>query len=481
MPPVSLLADLIRVIDHTVIWYFFALNSCYAVLILLTIPELWGHWQAATDEDLDRLMRSDALLPISVLMPAYDMEQNIVASVRAQLALRYPHHEVIVINDGSKDGTLARLRREFRLYEVPPAIPRRIPTQRVRGYYRSHVAARLLVIDKENGGKADALNAGLGAARYPLIVAADADTMIAEDALLRLARPFLLGDPVVGAGGTIRVANGCVMRHGRVIEPRFPRNFLGAMQIPEYLRAFLFGRIGWNRLGGNLIVSGAFGLFRRDHLIEIGGYHTGSVVEDLDIVVRLHKHLRRKKVKYSIPLVPDPVAWTEVPADLRTLGRQRERWHRGLIATMTSHRGALLNPRYGPLGFIHLPFFILGEMLAPVVELVGYTVTLIGLSLGVLSWVHMGLFFSVALGYGVLLTLWCVLLEQATFRMYRRQGDFRRLILYTFLEPFGYRQMTVIWRLKSFWGAARGDVQWGEMRRLGFEPAMSAPTKRDAA
>jgi cellulose synthase/poly-beta-1,6-N-acetylglucosamine synthase-like glycosyltransferase len=277
------------------------------------------------------------------------------------------------------------------------------------------------------------------------------------------------------------VANGGGIRHGRVIEPRFPRNFRGAMQIPEYRRAFLFGRIGWNRLGGNLIVSGAFGLFRRDHLLEIGGYHTGSVVEDLDLVVRLHKHLRKKKVRYSIPLVPDPVAWTEVPADLRTLGRQRERWHRGLIGTMTSHRGTLLNPRYGPLGFIHMPFFILGEMLAPVVELVGYVVTLIGLTLGILSWAHMGLFLSVALGYGVLLTLWCVLLEQATFRMYTRPGDFRRLILYAFLEPFGYRQLTVIWRLKSFWNAVRGNVQWGEMRRLGFDPAGGGPVERRAA
>ena len=206
-------------------------------------------------------MRSDALLPISVLMPAYNMERNIVESVLAQLTLRYPHHEVIVINDGSKDDTLARLTDEFELYEVPPAIPRRLETAEVRGYYRSRKAPGLLVIDKENGGKADALNAGLSASRYPLVVAADADTMIAEDALLRLARSFLLGDPIVAAGGTIRVANGCRIEHARVTGPRMPRSLLAALQVPEYLRAFLFGRIGWNRIGGNLIVSGAFGLF----------------------------------------------------------------------------------------------------------------------------------------------------------------------------------------------------------------------------
>lgn len=463
----------VRAVDIGVLWYFLALNTAYAALIALSVPEMFRQWQEATNEDLERSMRSDALPPISVLMPAYNMGPNIVESVLAQLTLRYPHHEVIVINDGSKDDTLGRLVEEFDLYEVPPAIPRRLETAVVRGYYRSRKAPGLLVIDKENGGKADALNAGLSASRYPLVVAADADTMIAEDALLRLARPFLLGDPVVAAGGTIRVANGCRIEHARVTGARMPRNLLAALQVPEYLRAFLFGRIGWNRIGGNLIVSGAFGLFRRDRLIEIGGYHTGSVVEDLDLIVRLHRHMRELGVEYSIPLVPDPVAWTEVPADIGTLSRQRERWHRGLIMTMITHRDMLFRPRYGPLGFLHVPFFILGEMMAPVVELVGYIFTIIGISIGAISWAFAGLFLMAALGYGLTLTLWAIVLEQATFRMYRRPGDFARLLGCALLEPLGYRQLTVLWRLRGFWNAWRGSESWGEMRRYGFETSES--------
>lgn len=466
-----LLHAAVRGVDGAVIWYFLALNTAYALLIIAAVPELFRQWQEATNEDLERSMRSDALPPISILMPAYDMEPNIVEAVRAQLALRYPHHEVIAVNDGSGDGTLDRLREAFDLYEVPPAIPRRIPTETVRAYYRSRSAPGLLVIDKENGGKADALNAALCAARFPLVVAVDADTMIAADALLRLARPFLLGDPVVAAGGTIRVANGCGIEHARVVRPRMPRSALAALQVPEYLRAFLFGRVGWNRLGGNLIVSGAFGLFRRDHLLDIGGYHTGSVVEDLDLIVRLHEHLRERGVPYEIPLLPDPVAWTEVPPDLRTLGRQRERWHRGLIATMVSHRKTLFRRRYGPIGFVHLPFFIVGEMLAPVVELVGYVFTIIGIAIGAISWAFAGLFLVAALGYGLVLTLSAILLEQATFRMYRERGDFARLLAYALLEPFGYRQLTVVWRLKGFWNAWRRKETWGEMRRYGFETA----------
>ncbi len=465
---------LISTADSAIIWYFLAINSFYGLLLLLSIPEIWKHWKLSSSEDVSRFLGSEALPPISVLMPAYNMEGSIVASVRAQLALTYPQHEVVLINDGSVDGTFDRLRSAFDLYEVPPAIPRRLPTQHVRGYYRSRGAPGLLVLDKDNGGKSDALNAGLGAARYPLVLAVDADTMVESDALLRLARVFLSGRPVAGAGGTIRVANGCRIEDGRVAEVHLPRGFLPGVQVPEYLRAFLFGRLGWNRLGGNLIVSGAFGLFHRQYMLEVGGYATDNVVEDLDLVVRLHKHLKDRGEPYEISFIPDPVAWTEVPSDLRTLGRQRERWHRGLILTMARHRSMMFNPRYGAVGTLMFPFFFFGEMLAPVVELLGYLLTGVGLSLGLLDLEIALLFFAAALGYGMLLSVWAVILDEATFRTYPRHRDFFRMLLFAFLEPFGYRQLTVIWRLRGFWSAFRRHTHWGEMRRTGFEDGFDA-------
>jgi cellulose synthase/poly-beta-1,6-N-acetylglucosamine synthase-like glycosyltransferase len=409
------------------------------------------------------------------------MEASIVESTRSQLSLRYPHHEVIVVNDGSRDATMDELTRAFDLYEVPPAIPRPLDTETVNGYYRSRVAAGLMVIDKENGGKADALNAGLCAARCPLVVAADADTIIEPDALLRLARPFLFGEPVVAAGGTIRVANGCEIKHSRVTRPRLSTNFLAAVQVPEYLRAFLFGRLGWNRLGGNLIVSGAFGLFRRDYLLDIGGYETGHVVEDLDIVVRLHKHLCDKGIEYQIPFIPDPVAWTEVPSDLSTLGRQRDRWHRGLVRTMINHRGMLFNKRYGNVGWIMFPFFIIGEMIAPVVEVVGYVFTALALATGIVNLQFAFLFLAVAIGYQMMLSIWAVILEEATYKTYPNPGDVFRMLLYAVAEPFGYRQLTVLWRLRGFWRALRGYQGWGEMRRSGFHERKGDEELADAA
>lgn len=465
---------LVTTIDSGIIWYFLAVNSFYGLLLLLSIPEIWKHWKMSSSEDVNRYVGSDVLPPISILMPAYNMEASIVTSVRAQLALSYPRHEVVLINDGSTDDTFEKLSRAFDLFEIPPAIPRRLRTEHVRGYYRSRSAPGLLVVDKENGGKSDALNAGLGAARFPLVLAVDADTMVEPDALLRLARVFVSGRPVAGAGATIRVANGCRIEDGRVTEARVPRRFLPGVQVPEYLRAFLFGRLGWNRLGGNLVVSGAFGLFHRQYMLEIGGYATDNVVEDLDLVVRLHRHLRKRGEPYEISFIPDPVAWTEVPSDLRTLGRQRERWHRGLILTMTRHRDMMFNPRYGTVGTVMFPFFFFGEMLAPVVELVGYVLTGFGLAFGVVDTEVALLFFAAALGYGMLLSIWAVILDEVTFRSYARHRDFAWMLLFAFLEPFGYRQLTVAWRLRSFWSAFRGRTHWGEMRRTGFEEVHDA-------
>jgi cellulose synthase/poly-beta-1,6-N-acetylglucosamine synthase-like glycosyltransferase len=463
-----LVARMVVFVDDAVIWYFLLVNSFYALLLILSIPELWKHWKITRQEDLELYLGSEALTPITILIPAHDMEASITDSVAAQLALEYPHHEVVVVNDGSIDGTMARLREAFELYEVPPAFPAKLETKPVRAYYRSHREPRLLVVDKENGGKADALNAGLNAGRYPLVVAVDADTIVAHDALLRLARPFLLGENVAAAGGTIRVANGCRIEGSRVVEARVPSSFLAAVQVPEYLRAFLFGRLGWNKLGGNLIVSGAFGLFQRHYLLAIGGYTTGNVVEDLDLVVRLHRHLRAEGIPYRIPFVPDPVAWTEVPSDLRTHARQRERWHRGLVVTMLSNLNLLFNRKFGRIAFVTAPFFFFGEMIAPVLELLGYVVTLLGATMGILNVEMALLFLVVALGYQMLLSIWAVILEETTFRVYGRVSDFLRLVWYSLMEPFGYRQLTVFWRLWGFWNALRGLTHWGEMRRRGF-------------
>ena len=476
-----MIGALLRSVDTCALFYMLALNSFYALLLLLSIPELWSHWHLAEDEHLTLVLGTEALPPLSILVPAFNEEMTIVDSVVSFLTLQYPHHEVVLVNDGSSDATMKRVLAAYDLYEVPPAFMISIATQPVRAYYRSRRYSKLLVIDKENGGKADALNAALNAARFPYVLAVDADTLIEPDALLRLARPFLLGKPVAAVGGTIRVANACVIEHGRVIEARVDRRFLPSVQVLEYLRAFLFGRLGWNRLGGNLIISGAFGLFKRAHLLAIRGYQTGSVTEDMDIVVRLQRYLREHKLPDTTAFIPDPVAWTEVPSSIKVLGRQRERWQRGLLQTLWVHRDLLFNVRYGAIGFVAYPFFVFGEALSPAIEVLGYAGVAAGLAFGVVDLQFVWLFLSVVVLYGMLLSVWAILLEEVSFRKYKRPGDVLRLLLTSVIEAFVYRPLTLFFRLKAFWQLLRGDKRWGVMKREGFGSRTAEPDTRKAA
>ncbi len=471
----SVLHTVVGTTDLAILIYFLALNSFYAVLLVLSIPEIWEQTRLAEDEDFQRLMQSDALPPITILVPAYNESATIQASVTAILTLEYRNYEVVVVNDGSKDDTMEQLRHAFDLYEIPRVYPETIETKPLRALYRSRSRSRLLVLDKENGGKADSLNAAINASRFPLVIAVDADTLIEPDALLRLTRPFLLGREIAAVGGTVRVANNCTVTDGRVTDARVPRKWLPGIQVVEYLRAFLFGRLGWNRLGGNLIISGAFGLFRKEYVMAVGGYATSSIVEDLDLVVRMHRYLRRNKIRYEMPFIPDPVAWTEVPESLKILSRQRERWHRGLIAAMWEYKTMMFNPRYGRVGFLAMPFYAFGEMLAPVIEVLGYIITVVGLFFGMVNVSFALLFILVAWGYGMLLSIWAVVLEEVSFRKYRRFGDLFRLLLFASLENFGYRQLTVWWRLKAFASVWKRVHVWGDMARKGFgKPSVAA-------
>jgi len=467
----ELLRHIVVASDSYILWYFVAINSVYALLLVLSVPQIWRHWELYKNDEVSKYIAADALPPISILVPAHNMAASIRTNVNCLLSLQYAAHEVIVVNDGSDDATMEELRSAFELYEVPPVFLETIRVSRVYAYYRSRRRANLIVVDKMRGGKADAVNAALNVAQHPLVLTVDADTLIEHDALLRLARPFIVYPDVAAAGATIRVANGCRIENQCVKEARLPRNWLAGVQVPEYLRAFLFGRLGWNALGGNLIISGAFGLFRRDYLLAIGGYEVSSVGEDVELVLRLHRYLREHGIAYRMSFVPDPIAWTEVPDDLRSLRRQRERWHRGLIAALLKNFNMFFNYRYGRLGWIVFPFFVLGEMLAPLVEVYGLVVLGAGAWLGVLGTNYAIAFFLAAWGYGTLITVTAVVMEEITFKRYERLSDFLLMIGYALSEPVGFRQMTVLWRLEGFWKALRRRREWGTMRRSGFVEA----------
>jgi cellulose synthase/poly-beta-1,6-N-acetylglucosamine synthase-like glycosyltransferase len=469
----DVLETLLVAFNWAVLVYFLVVNAFLLLLLVMAAIDLRSQRLDVWQEGRWRLLGSDVAPVISIMAPAHNEERTIAQSVRSLLTLRYPSLEVVVVNDGSADGTLAALQRDFDLVEIHSApIRRRIQTEPIRGLYRSRRTPALVVVDKENGGKADALNAGLLVATGDLACAIDADTIVEPDALQRMIRPFLLDDRVVAAGGTLRVVNGCDVKAGRVVRQRAPRRFLEGVQAVEYLRAFLAGRVGWNRLGGNLIISGAFGLFRREAMIAAGGYRHDTVGEDMELVVRMRRLGHERGQPDKIVFVPDPVAWTEVPRRLRVLGRQRDRWHRGLTDVIERHRGVVFNPRYGAMGLVVAPYFVLVELLAPLVELIGLVALALGLAIGALNVPFAVMFLIVAYGLGLLLTAVTIALEEWTYGGYGGLRDRLMLLLWGMLESFGYRQLTALWRFRGMVRHWRGHADWGAMEREGFRAAI---------
>jgi cellulose synthase/poly-beta-1,6-N-acetylglucosamine synthase-like glycosyltransferase len=450
--------------------YFVGVNLWYLTLLISSMLELRRHLLLISEESRHLLLSSTLSPTISILAPAFNEEASIEASLRSLLALQYTNLEVIVISDGSKDRTVEVLIDRFDLVPVKAIYEQRIETRPVRALYRSSTYPSLVVVDKENGGKADALNVGLSFARGELVCAMDADTLIEADGLQRMVRPFLLSTEVVAAGGTIRVVNGSQVEYGRVIKAIVPTNLLAGIQVVEYLRAFLFGRLGWNRLGGNIIVSGAFGLFQREAVLSAGGYLHDTVGEDMELVLRLKRLSYERGGRGEIAFVPDSVAWTEVPESKGALGRQRDRWHRGLADVLWRHRRMFFNPRYGVTGLFIYPYYALVELLAPVFEAVGLAVLALGLVTGAADWRFAALFYLSAYGLGTALTAVTLIVEDVSFHRYEAFRDRGLLFCWALLENLGYRQLTVYWRLRGVWKFLRGRKDWGKMDRKGFHP-----------
>jgi cellulose synthase/poly-beta-1,6-N-acetylglucosamine synthase-like glycosyltransferase len=455
-------------LTYVVVVYFVSLGIFYLVMYGSAALEMRQHLREVRAERHRDILSSEMAPSISMLVPAHNEDRTIRESIRALLTVTYPQLEIVVVDDGSTDRTMSILISTFDLRPIQPIYDQRIATKDVSAIYRSEQFPNLIVASKEKGGKADTLNAALNISSGELVCNIDADTILDPNGLRRLVRPFLRSHDVVAAGATIRVANGCTIAHGRLATERGPHRALAGIQAVEYLRAFLFGRPGWNRLGGNLLISGAFGLFRRQSLLETDGY-AQSVGEDMELIVRLRRHGYDTNQPARVVFVPDPVAWTETPTGFRELGRQRERWQRGFSDVLWRHRGILFRPRYGVLGMVVMPAFVLFEWMAPIIEAVGLFVVIVGVLLGELSPFFAVLFFSLACGLGILLSMLALMLEELSFRRYGRARDRALLVVWAVLENLGYRQLTVWWRLRGVASFIRGKKAWGQMNRKGFK------------
>ncbi|MBZ4663616.1 MAG: glycosyl transferase family 2 [Caloramator sp.] len=464
-----LLKSIVINFNYFIIYYVLVINFIYFIQLILAAFNLSDYVRKIRYSDYKKYITSDNMIPISILVPAYNEEETIVENIKSLISLNYPKFEVIVINDGSKDNTLNRVIEEFDLKEVNQPVRHRLKTNKIKGIYKNIDIPNLILVDKENGGKADALNAGINVSNYPIITSIDADSILESDSLVRVVMPFIENKKTVAVGGIVRIANGSIIKRGRVVEIGLPKSRVAMFQIVEYLRAFLTGRVGWDALNSLLIVSGAFGAFKKEAAIEVGGYAKNTIGEDMELIVKMHEYFLRNKIPYRIKFVPDPVCWTQAPETLKDLRSQRRRWQIGLMDSLFKHKRMFFNPRYKQIGLIAVPYFWIFEMIGPIIEIIGYVMIPLAYIFGLLNLKYFLLFFAASILYGILLSLGAILLEEYTFNKYPTLKQLIKLSLYGILENFGYRQLTTLYRIEGIIKFRKMKHSWGKIKRRSFQ------------
>jgi cellulose synthase/poly-beta-1,6-N-acetylglucosamine synthase-like glycosyltransferase len=448
--------------------YMMVVIIFYSSILIISAFTLRREFQLDRKQTYDDYLSDYNSKPISIIVPAYNEEKGIIQSVRSLLSINYPSYEIIVVNDGSKDQTLEVMITNYEMVEVHKVIRKQIETKTIKRIYQSRLLPYLFLVDKDNGGKADALNVGLNFSHFSYVCSLDGDSVLESDAFLKVMKPIIdSNEEVIASGGSIRIANGCEIENGNLKNIGLSKNPLVIMQIIEYLRAFLMGRVGLSKHNLLLIISGAFGVFSKHWVLQAGGYKTDTVGEDMELVVRIHRLLKEKKLDKKIVYVPDPVCWTEVPEDMTYLRRQRRRWHRGLFESLWIHRKLTFNPKYGSIGIISFPYFWIVEFFGPVVELSGYLFIVLSLFLGGVYIEFAILIFFLSCLYGSVFSMAAVLLEEWSLRRYPRIGQIVKLFLYSLTETLWYRPLTIFWRCEGIWQTIIGETGWGEMKRKG--------------
>ncbi len=505
---IHLLVSVGLVVQPFFLAYFLLYNTYTLILVMLSAGQVRRRVAGHFVEDLDLIDSGGYTKPLTMVVPAYNEEVTIVDSVMNLIHCDYPRFEIVVINDGSDDRTLERLKDALRLRRSDLPYREAIGTAPVRALYEATIplppaVAHVIVIDKENAGKADALNAGINASTAPYFVSLDADSILDQRALKELMRVIQEDPRVVAVGGQVAIANGCVIRNNRVVSVGLPAHDLARFQMVEYLRSFTTGRTGLDRVDSILILSGVFAVFEKETVIRAGGYltpfvthritqeyvgaRTGTVCEDMELVVRLHRYVRDKQQHKRIAFLPHPVAWTEVPESFESLRKQRGRWYRGLRESLMYHRAMLFRRKYGRIGWFALPTFWVFEYYGPLVELAGYAFVLLFWLLEILTgyrflnYEFLFAFFLASMGYGILVNVFAVLVGAWRFRMgladrlqrgllpFDRKRDVMLLLAYAVLENLGFRQLTLYWRLRGLLDAWRGKTDWEKFARVGFQ------------
>jgi cellulose synthase/poly-beta-1,6-N-acetylglucosamine synthase-like glycosyltransferase len=447
-----------------VLVYFLVINFTYLCLVVVSFFHIRKRYKTLDVHKFPEVFENELYKSYSIIVPAYNEESEIIATVGYLLQQKYGDFEIVIVNDGSTDKTLQLLKENFDLYASNRHYFERLNHKRIKEVYASHIHPNLFIVDKDNGQRADAMNAGLEVARKDLFCAVDADSILEQDVLIKMLRSFAKDEDTIAVGGIIRVANGCSFKDKELKEIKTPPTFVACIQVIEYMRSFLFGRTGWDFFNGLILISGAFGVFDRKAVLQVGGYYKDAIGEDFELTVKLHRHFKKNDIPYRITFQPEPVCWTEVPSSWEELDSQRNRWQRGLLQTLWKYKDMTFNPQYGFIGLVAMPFYIFFELLGPVIELFGYIAITLLLITGFLSPATGLLFFIVAVLFGVVLSVASLLCDELTYRQYPRFKDVVKLILISIFESFGFRQLHTWWRCRGMVEYMIGNIGWNKSR-----------------
>lgn len=459
-----------------IIWIIFlfcvSIMEAYLILAAISVMTLRKYLKTNSFSDYNSILNSPLAPPISIIAPAYNEGLTIVDNAKSLLALHYNNYEVLIVNDGSKDDTLQKLITAFDLQLIQVPVNIQIECKEIRGVYKSSNPAfkKFRVIDKVNGGKADALNAGINVASAPYITCIDVDCVLEQDALIKMVKPFLEATKkrVIASGGVVRIANSCVIENGKLMSVEVPDKLVARIQVLEYIRAFLLGRMAWSRMDGLLLISGAFGMFDKDIAIKAGGYYHKTVGEDMELVVRMRRYMHDHQLPYTVTFIPDPLCWTEAPEDYKILGRQRSRWTRGTMETLWLHREMLMNPKYKILGLLSYPFWLVYEYLAPIIEATGLLFSIFLACMGMINWHFFVLLLLFVYTFAIMFSMLSLLTEEATYYQYTKRKDYIKLIYAALLEPIFFHPFVVYCAIKGNIDLVKGKKAWGDMTRKGL-------------
>jgi hypothetical protein len=458
--------------EHLILIYSVSIIFSYVAICGVSCFALNRYIRGKRHKDYERAVTSPFELDVSIIAPCYNEQDSIVENIKALLHIHYNNYEVIIVNDGSSDRSLGKAIEAYDLEKKHFYYAPRIETQQVKAVYHSRNTAyhNLIVVDKENGGKADALNAGVNISEKDYIVCIDVDSVVEPDALLKLARPFLQESKrrVVATGGIVHLANSCKVENGRLVERHVPKKLIPRVQVVEYTRAFIMGRMAWSSINGLMLISGALGMFDKEVVVAAGGYLTSTVGEDMELIVRMRRYMYEKKLPHKVCYIPDPLLWTEAPEDLKTLGRQRNRWTRGTMDTLFLHRRMLFNPSFSALGMMGFPFWFFFEWMAPLVETLGLCYFIVLMLLGSINWQFFLFLLAFIYFFAVSFSFVALLYQEMTFPLYRKPVETMKLFLAAMIEPFFYHFLNVFWALKGNISWFKGHNDWGVMRRAGF-------------